>query len=98
MKGKAFQKESPGVLADSNGGRLFLNMGAQSGRGGGAGDGPPKYQFIRVRRDNPKGPENKKKTIKMGVCVSNGPGISRTERLCKDPVGDVLGTSPGKVL
>ena len=62
LEGKASQKESPGVLADSNGGRLFLNTGAQSGRGGGAGDGPPEYQFIRERRDNPKGPEKKQKT------------------------------------
>ena len=50
------------MLADSNGGRLFLNTGAQSGRGEGAGDGPPEYQFIRERRDNPKGPEKKQKT------------------------------------
>ena len=63
MKGKASQKESPGVLADSNGGRLSLNTGALSGRGGGAGDGPPEYQFIRLRRDNPKGPENKGKRL-----------------------------------
>ena len=88
MKGKAFQKESPGVSADSNGGRLFLNTGAQSGRGGGVGDGPPEYQLIRARRDNPKGPENKK-TIEMGVCVLDGPGISRTEKLCKGQVGNV---------
>ena len=64
LKGKAFQKESPGVSAESNGGRLFLNTGAQSGRGGGAGDGPPEYQFIRQRRDNPKGPEKNKRLIK----------------------------------
>ena len=24
---------------------------------------PPEYQFIRVRRDNPKGPENKGKRL-----------------------------------
>ena len=64
LKGKAFQKESPGVLADSNGGRLFLNTGAQTGRGGGAGDGLPEYQFIRARRDNPKGPERKKRLLR----------------------------------
>ena len=64
MKGKAFQKESPGVLADSNRGRLFLNTGAQTGRGGGAGDGLPEYQFIRARRDNPKGPERKKRLLR----------------------------------
>ena len=68
MKGKASQKESPSVLADSNGGRLFLNTGAQSGRGGGAGDGPPEYQFIRVRRDNPKGPENRKTIKNRSLC------------------------------
>ena len=61
LKGKAFQKASPGVSTDLNGGRLFLNTGAQSGRGGGAGDGLPEYQFIRARRDNPKGPERKKR-------------------------------------
>ena len=62
LKGKASQKESPGESADSNGGRLFLNAGAQSGRGGGAGDGPPQNQFIRERRDKPKSPEKKTKT------------------------------------
>ena len=67
LKGKAFQKESPGVLADSNGGRSFLNAGAQSGRGGGAGDGPPKNQLIRARRDKPKGPE-RKKIVTMVIC------------------------------
>ena len=69
------------MSADSNGGRLFLNTGAQSGRGGGVGDGPPEYQFIRERRDNPKGPEKNKRLIKIEVCVLNGPGIPETERL-----------------
>ena len=63
LKGKAFQKASPGVSTDSNGGRLFLNTGAQSGRGGGEGDGTPEYQFMRERRDNPKGPERKTKDL-----------------------------------
>ena len=53
LKGKASQKASPGVSIDSNGGRLFFSAGAHSGRGGGEGDGPPEYQFIRERRDNP---------------------------------------------
>ena len=53
LKGKASQKASPGVSTDSNGGRLFFSTGAHSGRGGGEGDGPPEYQFIRERRDNP---------------------------------------------
>ena len=60
LKGKAFQKESPGLSTDSKGGRLFLDMGAQAGRGGGAGDGPPVNQLISARRDNPNGPEREK--------------------------------------
>ena len=63
LKGKAFQKESPGASADAKGGRLFLNMGAQAGRGGGAGDGPPENQLISSRRDNPNGPERKKENF-----------------------------------
>ena len=58
-KGKAFQNESPGLSADSKGGKLFLNIGPDSGARGGAGDGPPSYQLRSARRDNPKGPEKK---------------------------------------
>ena len=57
FKEKAFQKRSPGLLADSKGGRSFLNLGAQTGRGGGAGDGPPVNQLMSALRDNPNGPE-----------------------------------------
>ena len=60
LKGKASQKESPGFSTVSKGGRSFLNAGPQTGRGGGAGDGPPVNQLIRARRDNPKGPEKNK--------------------------------------
>ena len=42
LKGKASQKASPGLSTDSNGGRLFLNTGAQSGRGGVSETGPPR--------------------------------------------------------
>ena len=59
-KGKASQKESPGLSTDSKGGRSFLNMGPQSGGGGGAGDGPPVNQLISACRDNPNGPERNK--------------------------------------
>ena len=42
---------------------VFIDINPNTlGRGGGAGDGPPEYQFIRERRDNPKGPEKKQKT------------------------------------
>ena len=67
LKGKASQKESPGLLTDSKGGRAFLNMGAQTGRGGGAGDGPPVNQLISVRRDNPNGPERIKICVTMVI-------------------------------
>ena len=62
---KAFQKESPGLSTDSKGGRSFLNMGAQTGRGGGAGDGPPVNQLISARRDKPNGPEKNKICVTM---------------------------------
>ena len=58
-KGKAFQNESPGLSADSKGGKLFLKIGQGSGARGGAGEGPPSYQLRSARRDNPKGPEKK---------------------------------------
>ena len=61
MKGKAFQKESPGLSTDPKGGRSFLNIGLHSGGGGGAGDGPPVNQSISACRDNPNGPERKQK-------------------------------------
>ena len=89
LKGKAFQKASPGVSTDSNGGRLFLNTGAQSGRGGGVGDGPPEYQSIRERRDNPKGPERKQRLIENRSLCVKGPGILKNRKILKrGPVGD----------
>ena len=60
-KGKASQNSWPGLLFDSKGGKLFLNFGAHDGRGGGVGDGPPANQLISVPRDNPNGPEKKRK-------------------------------------
>ena len=62
-KGKAFQNESPGLSADSKGGKLFLNIGQGSGARGGAGEGPPSYQLRSARRDNPKGPEKNKQIL-----------------------------------
>ena len=53
LKGKASQKGSPGLLTDSKGGRSFLNLGAQTGRGGGAGDGPPVNQLISAQSERP---------------------------------------------
>ena len=64
-KGKAFQKESPGLSTDSKGGKSFLYIGPDSGERGGVGDGPPSYQLRSARRDNPKGPEKNKQ-----ICVT----------------------------
>ena len=57
LKGKALQKKSPGLSADSKGGRSFLNLGAQTGRGSGVGDGPPVNQLMSALRDDLNGPE-----------------------------------------
>ena len=67
LKGKAFQKDSPGLSTDSKGGRSFLNIGAQTGRGGGTGGGPPVNQLISARRDNPNGPEREKNFVTIDI-------------------------------
>ena len=63
-----------------------MNMGAQAGRGGGAGDGPPENQLISARRDNPNGPEREKNFVTIDVAketlsLRKGQRISRPERL-----------------
>ena len=63
-----------------------MNMGAQTGRGGGAGDGPPVNQLISARRDNPNGPEREKKFVTIDIereklSLRKRQRISRLERL-----------------
>ena len=45
--------------------------------------GPPEYQLIRERRDNPKGPERKQRLMKIGICVLKGPGILENRKILK---------------
>ena len=78
LKGKAFQKDSPGLSTDSKGGRSFLNIGAQTGRGGGAGDRPSVNQLISALSDNPNGPE------RIKFCVNTVSTLRKPESIVPD--------------